>query len=142
MIPVQKLHPKATLPTRAHTTDAGWDLYALGDTPLTLDPQPIPTGIAVAIPEGHAGLICPRSGLASKGISIANAPGIIDPGYTGEIKVLLYDMLADGGGLEWVRAGERIAQLIIVETHPGQLTEVDALDASDRGDRGFGSTGR
>lgn len=100
----------------------------------------VPTGLAVAIPEGHAGLVVPRSGLAARhGIGIVNAPGLIDAGYRGEIKVLLVNHGDEPVSLE---AGERIAQLVIVPVALADFVAVDELPESVRGDGGFGSTGR
>lgn len=130
------------LPTRAHTDDAGLDLRYAGTDPVTIPAGGhvlLPTGIAVAIPHGHAGLICPRSGLAAKhGITIINAPGIIDHGYTGEIKVCL-GILGPHG--HTINPGERIAQLVLTPVTTPPVTYVNALDNTNRGDDGFGSTG-
>ena len=131
----------ATAPTRAHSTDAGLDLYALH--PATIPPgqrQLVGTGVHVAIPPGYVGMICPRSGLAHKyGLTVLNAPGIIDAGYTGEIKVNLHNA---GPGFSGVNAGERIAQLVITPIADAQLERVDTLDTTERGDNGHGSTGQ
>ena len=131
----------ATAPTRAHDTDAGLDLYALH--PADIPPgqrQLISTGVHVSIPPGYVGLVCPRSGLAHKqGLTVLNAPGIIDAGYTGEIKVNLYNA---GHGVSWVNAGERIAQLVITPIPDAHLVQVDTLDTTERGDNGHGSTGQ
>ena len=131
----------ATAPTRAHDTDAGLDLYALH--PATIPPgqrQLVGTGVHVAIPPGYVGMICPRSGLAHKyGLTVLNAPGIIDAGYTGEIKVNLHNA---GPGFSGVNAGERIAQLVITPIADAQLERVDTLDTTERGDNGHGSTGQ
>lgn len=139
---VQRLDPAAVLPTRAHADDAGLDLHALEDA--TLAPRArasVRTGIAVEIPTGHAGLVLPRSGLAARhGIALVNAPGLIDVGYRGEISVLLLN--TDPGETFAVAAGERIAQLLLVRAEAPRLVEVDALPASERGERGFGSSGR
>lgn len=131
------------LPTRAHAGDAGIDLRYAGTEPITITPsrqELLPTGVAVAIPEKHAGLICPRSGLSAKhGITVVNGPGIIDHGYTGEIKVCLG--VVGTTNEHTIHPGERIAQLVITPiTAPG-ITLVDTLDDSERGDDGFGSTG-
>ena len=131
----------ATAPTRAHSTDAGLDLYSLESA--TIPPggrELVSTGVHVAIPPGYVGLVCPRSGLAHKqGLTVLNAPGIIDAGYTGEIKVNLHNA---GHGVSWVNAGERIAQLVITPIPDAHLVQVDALDTTERGDNGHGSTGR
>ena len=131
----------ATAPTRAHDTDAGLDLYALH--PASIPPggrELISTGVHVAIPPGYVGMICPRSGLAHKhGLTVLNAPGIIDAGYTGEIKVNLHNT---GDEAYWVETGTRIAQLVITPTPDARLEQVDSLDTTERGDNGHGSTGQ
>lgn len=140
-LPITRLTPDAHLPTRAHPTDAGLDLRA--STRATIAPggrATIPTGVAVAIPDGHVGLVAPRSGLArTHGVTVANAPGIIDAGYRGEIQVILVN---HGRTPFRLIAGDRIAQLIITPIVTPELDLVDALEAGDRGDNGFGSTGR
>ncbi|HWD85679.1 MAG TPA: dUTP diphosphatase [Solirubrobacteraceae bacterium] len=140
-LPVQRLDPRATLPTRAHPGDAGLDLHAL--EPAELQPgerASIGTGIAVAIPEGYAGLVLPRSGLAARhGISLVNAPGLIDAGYRGEIRVLV---LNTDPSLSWkLQAGERIAQLVISPVALPDPEEVAELSSTSRGVGGFGSSG-
>ena len=130
----------ATAPTRAHDTDAGLDLYSLQSA--TIPPggrELVGTGVHVAIPPGYVGMICPRSGLAHKsGLTVLNAPGIIDAGYTGEIKVNLYNA---GDEVCWVETGTRIAQLVITPIPDAHLVQVDTLEATERGDSGHGSTG-
>jgi dUTP pyrophosphatase len=140
-LPVQRLDPRAILPTRAHPGDAGLDLHAL--EPAELQPgerASIRTGIAVAIPEGYAGLVLPRSGLAARhGISLVNAPGLIDAGYRGEIRVLV---LNTDPNLSWkLQAGERIAQLVISPVALPDSEEVAELGSTSRGLGGFGSSG-
>ena len=139
---VRRLHPDATLPTRAHGGDAGLDLYALD--PATLAPgerASLRTGIAVEIPVGQAGLVLPRSGLAARhGIALVNAPGLVDSGYRGELRVLLLN--TDRAEPCEIAAGDRIAQLVLVEVASPVLVEVDELGLSDRGSGGFGSSGR
>ena len=131
----------ATAPARAHDTDAGLDLYALH--PANIPPggrELIGTGVHVSIPPGYVGMICPRSGLAHKhGLTVLNAPGIIDAGYTGEIKVNLHntDCMA-----QYVDFGDRIAQLVIAPIADARLVQVDTLEATERGDNGHGSTGQ
>ena len=131
----------ATAPTRAHDTDAGLDLYALH--PADIPPgqrQLVSTGVHVAIPPGYVGTICPRSGLAHKhGLTVLNSPGIIDAGYTGEIKVNLYNT---GDEVYWAETGTRVAQLVITPTPDARLEQVDTLDTTERGDNGHGSTGQ
>ena len=131
----------ATAPTRAHDTDAGLDLYSSRSCPINPgERRLVSTGVHVAIPPGYVGMICPRSGLAHKyGLTVLNAPGIIDAGYTGEIKVNLHNA---GPGFSGVNAGERIAQLVITPIANAQLVQVDALDTTERGDNGHGSTGQ
>ena len=137
-----RLSEGAKAPTRAHPGDAGCDLYAA--EPARLGPgerASVGTGIAVEIPEGSAGLVVPRSGLAARhGISVVNAPGLIDAGYRGEVRVLLLN--TDPAEVFEVEPGDRIAQLVIVEVGDSEPIEADALDESARGEGGFGSTGR
>ncbi|WOH94950.1 dUTP diphosphatase [Corynebacterium urealyticum] len=131
----------ATAPTRAHSTDAGLDLYSLQSA--TIPPggrELVSTGVHVSIPPGYVGLICPRSGLAHKqGLTVLNAPGIIDAGYTGGIKVNLHnaDYLP-----QHVDTGDRIAQLVITPIADAHLVQVGTQEATERGDNGHGSTGR
>ncbi len=138
---VRRLDPRATLPTRAYSGDAGLDLYAFEDG--TLDPgerASVRTGVAIEIPDGHAGLVLPRSGLAARsGISIVNAPGLIDAGYRGEVQVLLLN--TDRATPFTITAGDRIAQLVLVQIEAPPVVEVDALSVSERGEGGFGSSG-
>jgi dUTP pyrophosphatase len=138
---VQRLHPDARLPVRAHDDDAGYDLCAL--RAATLQPgerAAIGTGIAIELPAGHAGLVLPRSGLAARhGIAIVNAPGLIDAGYRGELKVLLLN--TDRAAAFEVAPGDRIAQLVIVAVATPRIVEADALAATLRGEGGFGSSG-
>ncbi|HEY8673352.1 MAG TPA: dUTP diphosphatase [Candidatus Dormibacteraeota bacterium] len=137
-----RLSDDAVLPTRAHQGDAGLDLYAA--EPAHLGPGErwsVPTGVAVEIPEGHAGLVLPRSGLAREhGIALVNSPGLIDSGYRGEIKVVLLN--TDPAQVFRVESGDRIAQLVVVEIATPEPVEVEELAESARGDGGFGSSGR
>jgi dUTP pyrophosphatase len=139
---VARLDERARLPTRAHAGDAGMDLYALD--PATLAPGEravVGTGIAVEIPPGHAGLVLPRSGLAMRhGISVVNAPGLIDADYRGELRVLLLN--TDRTEAFSVSAGDRVAQLVIVAVALPQVTEVGSLTDTARGAGGFGSSGQ
>jgi dUTP pyrophosphatase len=139
-ISLKRLDPDLPLPARAHPGDAGVDLYAA--EPIHLEPGEralVGTGIAVAIPEGHAGLVAPRSGLAVRhGLSIVNAPGVVDAGYRGEVKVNLVNIGAEPVD---VSRGDRIAQLVVVPVAAVEFVEVPDLDATARGDGGFGSTG-
>jgi dUTP pyrophosphatase len=137
-----KLRPDAIVPTSAHAGDAGSDLYAAEDALIAPGGRArIPTGIAVAVPDGHAGLVLPRSGLAHKhGVTLANAPGLIDSGYRGELQVLLLN--TDREQPFELRAGERIAQLMIVPFAAPQWSEVAQFEEQTaRGDGGFGSSG-
>lgn len=129
------------LPTRAHPGDAGLDLHALEGA--TLEPggrAAMPTGIAVEIPPGYAGLVLPRSGLALRhGIALVNAPGLIDSGYRGEVQVLLLN--TDRSTPFAIAAGDRIAQLVVVRSEMVSAVEAQELSASARGAGGFGSSG-
>jgi dUTP pyrophosphatase len=138
---VQKLDPRAILPTRAHPGDAGLDLYALEQAVLEpAERASVPTGIAIEIPDGQAGLVLPRSGLASRyGLALVNAPGLIDAGYRGEVRVLLLN--TDREVTVTIEAGDRIAQLVLVRIELPEVIETAALAASARGDGGFGSSG-
>ena len=130
------------LPSRAHAGDAGLDLAASEDALLAPGGRvAVATGWAVAIPEGMAGLVVPRSGNALRhGLTVANAPGLIDSGYRGELKVILVNL---GDEPFAITAGDHIAQLVITPVALGAAVEVDALPESDgRGEGGFGSTGR
>lgn len=141
-LPVAKLKPEATLPTRAHPGDAGLDLCACEAAHIGPGERwSVGTGIAVEIPDGHAGLVLPRSGLAMKhGITLVNAPGLIDSGYRGEIRVLLLN--TDPAETFRVEPGDRIAQLVIAPIALAEPVETEALGDSARGDGGFGSSGR
>ena len=139
-VPVRRLRPDAHLPQQAYEGDAGLDLSAC--EAVTIGPGQravVPTGVAVEIPEGYAGFVQPRSGLAARhGIGIVNAPGLIDAGYRGEIRVVLINTdLEHPFGVE---AGMRIAQLVIAPVAAVRLVEVDELASSERGVRGFGSS--
>jgi dUTP pyrophosphatase len=137
----RRLSAAARPPAQAHDGDAGYDLHAA--EAVTLAPgerASVGTGIAVAIPAGQAGLVVPRSGLAARhGISVVNAPGLIDSGYRGELRVLLLN--TDRTEAFAVGAGDRIAQLVLVDVGTPELEEVDELDETARGAGGFGSTG-
>jgi dUTP pyrophosphatase len=140
-LPVKRLRPDALVPTRAYAGDAGFDLAACERVELEPGARAVVgTGIAVAIPPGHAGLVVPRSGLAARhGLGKVNAPGLIDEGYRGEIKVILHNTDRDEPFL--VEPGMRIAQLVVVELPPIELVEVTELPPSERGDGGLGSSG-
>jgi dUTP pyrophosphatase len=139
-LPVKRLHAEATLPTRAYDGDAGLDLSACERVELGPGERAVvSTGLAVAIPEGHAGLVLPRSGLAVRhGIGKVNAPGLIDAGYRGELKVVLLN--TDRSERFVVEPGMRIAQLVVVPVALPEPSEVSELPASERGERGFGSS--
>jgi dUTP pyrophosphatase len=138
---VRRLDPRAKLPARAHPGDAGLDLHALEDAVLEPGQRAqLRTGIAVEIPEGQAGLLLPRSGLAARhGISVVNAPGLIDAGYRGEVEVLLLN--TDRQTPVRIAAGDRIAQLVLIEVALPDVVEAEELSATPRGAAGFGSSG-
>ena len=135
-----RLSSDAVAPTRAYAGDAGLDLYSIEAARLEPGQRAsVGTGVAVAIPEGHAGLVLPRSGLAARyGIALVNAPGLIDAGYRGELRVLLLN--TDSSEAFVVEPGDRIAQLVIVALAEVELQEQAALDDAARGERGFGSS--
>ena len=141
-LPIQRLRADAVLPQRAYAGDAGFDLAACER--VELDPGEravVGTGLAVALPDGYAGFVQPRSGLADRhGISIVNAPGLIDSGYRGELKVILLNTDATHSFV--VEPGMRIAQLVVLEVPELELVETDELPATERGARGHGSSGR
>jgi dUTP pyrophosphatase len=141
-LPVQLLSDGARVPTRAHDGDAGLDLYA--NETATVGPgerASVGTGVAVEVPAGHAGLVLPRSGLAARhGIALVNAPGLIDAGYRGEIRVLLLN--TDLQSTFEIEPGDRIAQLLVVPFAALVSVEAGELASSGRADGGFGSTGR
>ncbi len=139
---VRRLTPDAQLPTRSHDDDAGFDLYAAEAVTVWAGRRAsVRTGIAVEIPERHAGLVLPRSGLAAEhGIALVNAPGLIDAGYRGEVRVLLLN--TDRDTTFEIAPGDRIAQLVLVRHESPALEEVESLTESARGAGGFGSTGR
>jgi dUTP pyrophosphatase len=138
---VQRLDPELPLPTYSHPGDAGADLVARID--VTLAPgarATIPTGIAIALPDGYAAFVHPRSGLAARhGVTIVNGPGTVDAGYRGEVKVTLIN--TDATEAVQIRRGDRIAQLVVQRVERAEFVEVERLPGSDRGERGHGSTG-
>lgn len=140
-MPTKKLNPSATVPENAYSSDAGYDLCAT--EPVTLEPFQralIPTGLAVQIPEGYAGFVLPRSGLALKqGLSLVNAPGLIDSNYRGELKAIAINL--DPKNTIRINPGDRIAQLVIMKVENVHFNEVEELDSSERGEGGFGSSG-
>jgi dUTP pyrophosphatase len=139
-LPIRKLRADAVVPARAYAGDAGFDLAACERVELGPGERAVvPTGLAVAIPEGFAGFVQPRSGLAARhGITIVNTPGLVDSGYRGEVRVVLLN--TDAREPFVVDPGMRIAQLVVVPLPEVQLVEVDELPASERGVRGFGSS--
>jgi dUTP pyrophosphatase len=140
-VAITKVRENAVVPARAYAGDAGLDLTACERVELTPGSRAlVPTGLAVAIPEGYAGYVQPRSGLAAKhGISIVNTPGLVDSGYRGELLVNLVNH--DVGETFVVEPGMRIAQLVVLPVPQVELVEVDELPPSERGADGFGSTG-
>jgi dUTP pyrophosphatase len=138
---VQRLVDAARLPTRAYPGDAGLDLFAAHAATLAPGQRAsVGTGIAFEIPPGQAGLVLPRSGLAARhGIALVNAPGLIDAGYRGEVRVLLLN--TDRCEAFALAPGDRIAQLVLVDVHAPEIVEVDVLSASERAAGGFGSSG-
>lgn len=141
-LPVLKLKDEAVLPSRAHEGDAGLDLYACEAAHIGPGERwSVGTGVGVEIPEGHAGLVLPRSGLArDHGIALVNAPGLIDSGYRGELRVLLLN--TDPAETFRIAPGDRIAQLVITPIATPEPVEAPTLSESLRGEGGFGSSGR
>ena len=140
-LPVRRLREDAVLPERAYAGDAGLDLAACEQHELGPGERAVVgTGLAVAIPEGYAGFVQPRSGLAARhGLSVVNAPGLIDSGYRGELQVTLLN--TDREQSFTVEPGMRIAQLVVLPVPEVELVEVDELPSSERGAAGFGSSG-
>lgn len=142
-IKVKKLKPDATVPTRGSKFAAGADLYSAEDADVVIEPSEtkfIGTGLAMEIPEGYVGLVYARSGLACKrGLAPANKVGVVDSDYRGEIKVALHN---HGKEAQTVEKGERIAQMVIAPYLSVNYEEADALSETERGEGGFGSTGR
>lgn len=138
-IKIKRLKPDGRIPTRAKSSDAGYDLYSTVDLPITPTARElVSTGIAIEIPKGYYGRIAPRSGLAVKaGVDIL--AGVVDSGYRNEVKVVMINL---GQGLVSINKGDRIAQLIIEKCHDAEWEEVKELSDSDRGEGGFGSSGK
>jgi dUTP pyrophosphatase len=137
---IKRLCPDAILPTRANPTDAGLDLYSLNDyTIFANSKELINTGIAITVPDGTYGRIAPRSGLSTKNLFVNG--GVIDKSYTGPVKVILYNINSQNQLYE-IRKGDKIAQLILEKIEYADIIEVDDLEKSDRGEGGFGSSGR
>lgn len=141
VLPIKRLDPTLELPSYAYDGDAGLDLRSNEDVTLApFERRLVGTGLAVAIPEGYAGFVQPRSGLALReGLSMANTPGLIDAHYRGELKVCAINL--DPSKSIHIERGERIAQLVIQRVPVVSLLEVDELDETDRGAGGFGSSG-
>ena len=142
-LPILRLDPDLPLPAYARPGDAGIDLMARVETVLPAGGGRalVPTGVAVALPDGYAGFVLPRSGLAvHHGVTCLNTPGLIDSGYRGELKVILVN--TDPTEEFTVKRGARIAQLVVLAADQVRLVEVESIEASSRGDKGFGSTGR
>ena len=138
VLSMRRLDPAATLPTRAHPDDAGLDLYALEDASLAPGAGGIvKTGVALAVPDQHVGLVCDRSSMAKKGLKTAG--GVIDAGYRGELGVMLWNI---SGQTHAIKKGERIAQLLVIPIAVPAPIEVQDLGATARGAGGFGSTGK
>ena len=141
-LPVRRLDPDLPLPAYAHPGDAGADLRAAEEVVLPPGGRAtVGTGLAVAVPDGYAAFVHPRSGLASRhGITVVNAPGTIDAGYRGEVRVVLLN--TDPAEPFTIRRGDRIAQLVVQPVAQARFLDVDQLPGTPRGDGGFGSTGR
>ena len=141
-LPIRRLRDDAIVPARAYDGDAGLDLAACERVVLAPGERAtVGTGLAIAIPEGHAGFVQPRSGLAAKnGITIVNTPGLVDSGYRGELKVILLN--TDAHEAFVVEPGMRIAQLVVMPVPLVDPVEVDELPESERGVRGFGSSSK
>lgn len=139
-IPLQRLDDGLPIPAHAHPGDGGVDLYARESVRLEAGQRAVvPTGIAVAIPDGFAGLVTPRSGLAARnGISVVNGPGLVDAGYRGEIKVVLVNLSSEAFEID---RGDRIAQFVVIPVTVQEFVPVEELPGSPRGSGGFGSTG-
>lgn len=136
----RRIHPDAVLPAYAHPSDAGMDLRSVADAVIPRGGRAlVPTGLVVLLPPGYEAQVRPRSGLALKhGVTVLNAPGTVDSGYRGEIGVILANFGADDFA---VKKGDKIAQLVIAPVTQPQVEETDAVDETDRGAGGFGSTG-
>lgn len=139
-VQVKRIDPELPVPTFANKGDAGADLYAGVDVTVgQFSTALIPVGFAVAIPAGHVGFICPRSGLSKHNVTVANAPGVLDSGYRGEIMVRLANHADTAYSVE---RGDRIAQLVVLPIDTPRFRVVDSLDDTERGDKGFGSSGK
>jgi dUTP pyrophosphatase len=140
-VPLRRLDPDLPVPSYAHDGDAGADLHAATDVTLAPGERSlVPTGVALALPDGYVGLVHPRSGLAARhGVTIVNAPGTVDAGYRGEVLVNLVNL--DPREPFSVRRGDRIAQLVVQQVARAEFIEVDSLEDTSRGDTGHGSSG-
>lgn len=140
-VPIKKLSPEALIPSYAYEGDAGLDLHSIETVVLQpFERALISTGLAIALPDGYAGFVQPRSGMAiKKGLSILNTPGLIDAHYRGELKIIAINL--DPHEPIVIEKGDRIAQLVIQAVPSVTLLEVDELDETDRGEGGFGSSG-
>jgi dUTP pyrophosphatase len=140
-VPLRRLDPDLPVPSYAHDGDAGADLHAATDVTLAPGERSlVPTGVALALPDGYVGLVHPRSGLAARhGVTIVNAPGTVDSGYRGEVLVNLVNL--DPREPFSVRRGDRIAQLVVQQVARAEFIEVDSLEDTSRGDTGHGSSG-
>lgn len=140
-VQILRIDPELPLPAYAHPGDAGADLLSRVDVTLAPGERSlVPTGVALALPDGHVGFVVPRSGLATRhGVTTVNAPGTVDAGYRGEIMVNLINL--DPVETFTIRRGDRIAQLVVQPVVRARFLEVDSLDATQRGDTGHGSTG-
>ena len=139
---VKRITTTARIPTKAHSGDAGWDLYADNEQDIHIEfgkRAMVPTSVALQIPEGYYGRIADRSGLASK-CGIHTLGGVVDSTYTGELKVILANLGCDEGFI--VKRGDRIAQIVVTKIFEGDITEADNLNETDRGENGFGSSGQ
>jgi dUTP pyrophosphatase len=141
-LPITRLREDAVVPERAYTGDAGLDLVACERVELAPGQRAlVGTGLAVAIPEGYAGFVQPRSGLAARhGLTVVNSPGLVDSGYRGELRVVLLN--TDASESFVVEPGMRIAQMVVLPVPEVELVEVDELPSSERGVRGFGSSAK
>ena len=141
VVRMRRLSDDVVLPSYAHDGDAGMDLRSTETVTLRpMERRLVATGLAIAIPDGYAGLVLPRSGMALKrGLTVANTPGLIDAHYRGEIKVIAINL--DQTEPVTIEAGDRIAQIVIQRIPEVQILEVDELDETDRGEGGFGSSG-
>lgn len=141
---IRKLDPRAKIPTRAHPTDAGLDLYAIEDTSVTSHSiTKVRTGISLKVDSGYVGLIHPRSGLAAKeGVTVVNSPGTIDADYRGEVMVLLTLIGRAPGSVVKISEGDRIAQLVVQKVELPEIEVVEELSETSRGAGGFGSSGK